>query len=153
LGVPLDPLHVVAVDGSGGDGVLDELVDAAHPEAGGVARVQVEEAAAGAQLVEGVVVQRRSYRVVVGVDHEVGGRIDDLRHLVERQDLERHGLTRLGILHGQPLMLQRVAAVTDEVRRDPPVGCLQQLEILPQRQLGAGEVGDVAVAVGVAPVL
>jgi hypothetical protein len=114
-----------------------------------VADVQVEDAAGATALVERVVVQGGPGRIVVGVDEEPGRRVEHLRHLPSRQDLERHRLAPLGVAHRQPLVAAR--AVAEQPRRVAldPAG----LEVLADRGLGAGEVAQVALHVGVGPVL
>ena len=93
---------------------FEGLRDTACACADRVARVEIENTAAGPHLVERIIVPRIPRRIVVGVDEIAADRIDELRHLIERQDLERHGLIGLRILHRQPLVA--TLAVTNQVR-------------------------------------
>ena len=147
--VGLDALHVgerhLAAAGQLGP---EQGGDAPAADAG-VAVVEVVDAAAGPRLVQRVVVQGDAGRVVVGVDEEAGRRVEELRHLGVGEDLVGDGLAGLGVLDRQPLVA--AGAVADEERRQAVHGA--GLEVLAQRQLGAGEVGDVALDVGIGPVL
>src|SRR6267143_1667886 len=88
-------------------------------------------------------------RVVVGVDQPARRRIHALRQLGERQNLVRRCLMWLRIAHGQPLV--SALAVAHEPWRHA-VDCIS-LQILAHRYLAGGEVGDVAVDVGIHEVL
>lgn len=125
----------------------------ARPEARGVTRREIVEAAAGAELVEGVVVQGGAHGVVVGAHDEPLGGVDHVGHLGRRQDLVRDDLVRLRMLDGEPLVVEDVGAVTDEEGRHAAVGGVEVLKVLADRHGPAREVGDVAGGVGVGEVL
>ena len=89
LHIGLDRLHGIEADAAAQrEFGTDAIGDAAGAKAAVPGVGQVEDAAAGAQLVQRVVVERQPGRVVVGIDEPAGGRVDDLRHLGERQ----HGI-------------------------------------------------------------
>ena len=122
--------------------------DAAGPEPV-VEEAQVGDAAARADLVEDVVVEGVAGRVVVRRHDEPGRRVDHLRQLVERQDLVRQRLVRLPVPDRKPLVA--AGAVAQQVGRVAVDRA--GLQVLADRRLGVGEVGDVALEVGVDEVL
>src|SRR5687767_12016068 len=86
--------------------------------------------------------------IVIGVHEVARGRVDDLRHLVERQDFERGGLVGLRIADLQPLVLAARAVAQEP--RESPNACLK---VCANRQFARREVGDVAIDVGIGEVL
>src|SRR6266545_3264489 len=114
-----------------------------------VAGVEVVDAAAGTELVQRVVVQVGADRVVVGVDHEAGARVDGPWHLARGEDLVGDRLPGLALADREPLVA--AGAVAHEERRQAVDGA--GLQVLAQGQLARREVGDVAVDVGVDEVL
>ena len=147
-GVVLDPLDVGGVELAVPQRRLQRLGDPAGPQPV-VAGVEVVDPAVRPELVERVVVQRGAGRVVVRADEEPVARVDRVRHLGRRQDLVRQRLAGV-VVHGrQPLVA--AGPVPHQVRRDAVD--VAGLQVLAQRQLAAGEVRDVAAAVGVRPVL
>ena len=125
------------------------LFDARDAEAGLPRVSRVGDPAAWPQLVERIVVARHAGGIVVGVDEIAGRRIDDLRHLGERQHFECARLIRLAIRCRQPLVA--ALAIAHEpgrhaVHRSGP-------QILAHRNLAGREVGDIAVHIDIDEVL
>ena len=148
--VGLDVLHVLRRHRALGQPRRQAPGDAAGAQAEVVARAEIEDTAAGPCLVERIVVQRKSGRIVVGVDEKSGRWVDHLRHLIERQDLERHRLCRLRVGDRQPVVIGDPAVANEGRWRFDQRSVLK---VRAQRQLGAGEIGDVALDIGIGPVL
>ena len=128
-----------------------QLLDASGADAQveAIARTDIANAATGTQHVEHVVVAAVAGGIVVGVDDEPARRIDQLRHLTEGQDGEGQRAIGIVALCRQPLVA--ALAIADEERWQSNRGAV--LQILTQRHLAGGEVGDVALLVGVGEVL
>ena len=101
-------------------------------------------------LVQGIVVEIRARRILVGIGEEVIRRIERLRHLVVGKDRKGDDLSLRvrRVIH--PVVLTR-CAVAHEIGRAPHDRAI--LQILSEWELGAREVAEISIHVGIGPVL